>query len=107
MTDYKPLFHHGGAGTLLIAKIKEEYPDKIITTYSVLPSPKVSDTVVEPYNATLSIHQLVSSSSIPSNIYMTMNTTTFAYSGLTFYVWNGVGGSYTGGKCRGMLCLGQ
>ena len=28
-------------------------------TYSVVPSPKVSDTVVEPYNCTLSIHQLV------------------------------------------------
>lgn len=28
-------------------------------TFSVVPSPKVSDTVVEPYNATLSIHQLV------------------------------------------------
>jgi len=25
----------------------------------VVPSPKVSDTVVEPYNATLSVHQLV------------------------------------------------
>ncbi len=28
-------------------------------TFSVVPSPKVSDTVVEPYNATLSVHQLV------------------------------------------------
>merc|ERR1712200_300066 len=28
-------------------------------SYSVVPSPKVSDTVVEPYNATLSVHQLV------------------------------------------------
>merc|ERR1712038_738688 len=28
-------------------------------THSVMPSPKVSDTVVEPYNATLSVHQLV------------------------------------------------
>ncbi|CRK87280.1 CLUMA_CG001082, isoform A, partial [Clunio marinus] len=48
-----------GMGTLLISKIREEYPDRIMNTYSVLPSPKVSDTVVEPYNATLSIHQLV------------------------------------------------
>ena len=30
-----------------------------MNTYSVVPSPKVSDTVVEPYNATLSVHQLV------------------------------------------------
>ena len=30
-----------------------------LQTFSVVPSPKVSDTVVEPYNATLSVHQLV------------------------------------------------
>ncbi|KAL1426088.1 hypothetical protein MTO96_018562 [Rhipicephalus appendiculatus] len=48
-----------GMGTLLISKIREEYPDRIMATFSVVPSPKVSDTVVEPYNATLSIHQLV------------------------------------------------
>jgi len=48
-----------GMGTLAIAKIREEYPDRIMCTFSVFPSPKVSDTVVEPYNATLSIHQLV------------------------------------------------
>ena len=46
-------------GTLLISKIREEYPDRIMNAYSVVPSPKVSDTVVEPYNATLSVHQLV------------------------------------------------
>ncbi|XP_014484482.1 PREDICTED: tubulin beta chain-like [Dinoponera quadriceps] len=48
-----------GMGTLLITKIREEYPDRIMSTFSVVPSPKVSDTVVEPYNATLSVHQLV------------------------------------------------
>ncbi|ENN71504.1 hypothetical protein YQE_11797, partial [Dendroctonus ponderosae] len=48
-----------GMGTLLISKIREEYPDRIMNTYSIMPSPKVSDTVVEPYNATLSVHQLV------------------------------------------------
>merc|ERR1712232_882884 len=48
-----------GMGTLLISKIREEYPDRIMSTYSVIPSPKVSDTVVEPYNAVLSFHQLV------------------------------------------------
>jgi tubulin beta len=69
-------------GTLLISKIREEYPDRMMCTYSVVPSPKVSDTVVEvqshyypfpskpmltcnilqPYNATLSVHQLVENS---------------------------------------------
>ena len=28
-------------------------------TFPLLPPPQVSDTVVEPYNATLSVHQLV------------------------------------------------
>jgi tubulin beta len=53
-----------GMGTLLIAKLREEFPDRIIETFSVFPSPKVSDTVVEPYNATLSVHQLVENSDI-------------------------------------------
>ncbi|XP_012687436.2 tubulin beta-1 chain [Clupea harengus] len=48
-----------GMGTLIINKIREEYPDRIMNSFSVMPSPKVSDTVVEPYNATLSIHQLI------------------------------------------------
>ena len=47
-----------GMGTFLIAKICEEFPDRMMATFSVVqvPSPKVSDTVVEPYNATLSVH---------------------------------------------------
>ena len=72
-------------GTLLISKLCGEYPDRMASTYSVVPSPKVSDTVVEvgfiylfpslafsqqqgvssyvkPYNATLSVHQLVENS---------------------------------------------
>ncbi|GHJ90412.1 hypothetical protein NliqN6_6814 [Naganishia liquefaciens] len=51
-----------GMGTLLISKIREEFPDRMMCTFSVVPSTKVSDTVVEPYNATLSIHQLVENS---------------------------------------------
>ncbi|KAI0984549.1 hypothetical protein GJ496_007784 [Pomphorhynchus laevis] len=48
-----------GLGSLIMSKIKDEYPDRISLTYSVVPSPKVSDTVVEPYNTVLSVHQLV------------------------------------------------
>jgi tubulin beta len=48
-----------GLGSLLLSKIREEYPDRMLSTYSVVPSPKVSDTVVEPYNAVLTVHQLV------------------------------------------------
>ena len=51
-----------GMGTLLISKIREEFPDRMMATFSVMPSPKTSDTVVEPYNATLSVHQLVENS---------------------------------------------
>ena len=46
-------------GTLLISKIREEFSNRIMNSYSVVPSTKVSDTVVKPYNATLSVHQLV------------------------------------------------
>lgn len=48
-----------GLGTLLLSKIREEYPDRMFCTFSVIPSPRVSDTVVEPYNTALSMHQLV------------------------------------------------
>eukprot|EP01084_Bolivina_argentea_P298856 515071_1 len=51
-----------GLGTLLLLKIRDLYPDRITATFSVYPSPKVSDVVVEPYNATLSIHQLLENS---------------------------------------------
>ncbi|KAL0351759.1 UNVERIFIED_CONTAM: Tubulin beta-1 chain [Sesamum calycinum] len=37
-----------GMGTLLISKIREEYPDRMMLTFSVFPSPKVSDTVDKP-----------------------------------------------------------
>ena len=30
-----------GMGTLLISKIREEFPDRIMNTFSVVPSPKV------------------------------------------------------------------
>eukprot|EP01132_Coremiostelium_polycephalum_P000945 gene945-1197_t len=48
-----------GLGTLLIKTIREDYPDRMMCTFSVVPSPRVSNAVVEPYNATLSVHQLV------------------------------------------------
>ncbi|KAJ1330361.1 tubulin beta-1 chain [Batrachochytrium salamandrivorans] len=51
-----------GLGSLVLSKIREEYPDRMICTYSIMPSPKVSDTIVEPYNATLTLHQLVDNS---------------------------------------------
>merc|ERR1711912_67245 len=44
-----------GMGTLLISKIREEYPDRVMATFSVMPSPKVSDTVVEPSDEVMCI----------------------------------------------------
>lgn len=51
-----------GMGTLLLSKLREEYPDKMTLTFSVFPSPKVSNTVVEPYNTCLSVSQLADNS---------------------------------------------
>lgn len=48
-----------GLGSLLMSKIREEYPDRLLSSFCVLPSPRVSETVTEPYNATLSFHHLV------------------------------------------------
>ena len=42
-----------GLGSLIMTKIREEYPDRMMSAYSVLPSPKVSNVVVEPYNTML------------------------------------------------------
>lgn len=47
-----------GMGSLLLYKLREEYREKVITTFSIFPSLKLSDTVVEPYNAVLSIKAL-------------------------------------------------
>lgn len=48
-----------GMGSLLLKKLKDEYPDRIINTYSIIPSEKVSETVVEPYNAILSLNEMI------------------------------------------------
>ena len=82
-------------GTLLMAKIREEYPDRVMSSYSVVPSPKVSDVVVEPYNATLSIHQLVENSEMTYCIdnealydicFRTLKLTTPSYGDLNYLV---------------------
>ncbi|ESK95888.1 beta-tubulin 2 tubb2 [Moniliophthora roreri MCA 2997] len=53
-----------GLGSLMLSKLREEYPDRMLATFSILPSPKVSETVVEPYNAMLSTHQLLDTSDL-------------------------------------------
>ena len=34
-----------GMGTLLLSKVREEYPDRMMCTFSVVPSPKVSSSI--------------------------------------------------------------
>ncbi|KAJ1936953.1 alpha-tubulin, partial [Kickxella alabastrina] len=51
-----------GMGSLMLQKIREEYPDRMLSTFTVLPSAAASDTVVEPYNSVLSIHHLIENS---------------------------------------------
>ncbi|KIM84885.1 hypothetical protein PILCRDRAFT_96615 [Piloderma croceum F 1598] len=53
-----------GLGSLMLSKLREEFPDRMLATFSILPSPKVSETVTEPYNALLSLHQLIDSSDL-------------------------------------------
>ena len=43
-----------GFGSLLLQELKDVFPDQIISSYSVIPSPKISDIVVNPYNFILS-----------------------------------------------------
>ena len=51
-----------GFGTLVLEKLKDEYPDRINVTWSIYPTQKVSDVVVEPYNAILAISHILTDS---------------------------------------------
>eukprot|EP01084_Bolivina_argentea_P252675 424172_1 len=51
-----------GLGSRILQNMKDNYPNSKTCTFTVFPSPKVSDVVVEPYNATLSIDKLLSHS---------------------------------------------
>ena len=43
-------------GTRLISKVREEQSDRITETFTIILSPKASDTAVEPYNTMPSFH---------------------------------------------------
>ncbi|KAJ2780998.1 Tubulin beta-6 chain [Coemansia javaensis] len=51
-----------GLGSLMLQKISEEYPDRMLSTFTVMPSQKTSEAVIEPYNSVLSIHHLIENS---------------------------------------------
>ena len=48
-----------GLGSLIILKLREDYCNKIVETFTVFPSQKTSDCVVAPYNATLAIYPII------------------------------------------------
>lgn len=43
---------------MILLKLREEYPDRMLLSFSVFPSNSVG-TVVEPYNTILSLNQLI------------------------------------------------
>lgn len=48
-----------GMGSLLAQNMIDEYPDRVLKSYVVMPSSKMSNIVVEPYNVVLSINYLI------------------------------------------------
>ncbi|CAF0949819.1 unnamed protein product [Didymodactylos carnosus] len=49
----------GGLGSSLIDNVRTEYSDRIIKSYSIFPSLSMSQVVVEPYNAVLTMTHLI------------------------------------------------
>lgn len=47
-----------GFGSRILRTLRERYPKVPIMTFSIFPSPKISETVVEPYNAILALANL-------------------------------------------------
>ncbi|KAH7341170.1 Tubulin/FtsZ, GTPase domain-containing protein [Pyrenochaeta sp. MPI-SDFR-AT-0127] len=75
-----------GMGTLLISKIREEFPDCMMATFSVVPFPKVSDTVVEPYNATSPSTNLLRTPTRPFALTRTLELNNPSYCDLNYLV---------------------
>lgn len=48
-----------GLGTLALTRLREEYPDILLTNTSVYPSPNVSEVIVQPYNTMLAMDRLI------------------------------------------------
>lgn len=50
-----------GLGSLCLSTLKDWYGNRLIQAFPIFPSPKVSDTIVEPYNTILSMKSLINS----------------------------------------------
>lgn len=48
-----------GFGSKILRTVRERYPKVPIFTFSIFPSPKISETVVEPYNSVLTLSNLI------------------------------------------------
>lgn len=53
-----------GTGAKLINNLYEEYPENLLMTFSTIPSPKVSESVVEPYNTILALPQIIANTQL-------------------------------------------
>ena len=53
-----------GLGCLVLSKLREEFPDRTMLTWSVYPSAKTALNVLEPYNALLATNQLTENSEL-------------------------------------------
>lgn len=49
----------GGMGALLLETMQEEYNDKMIQDYSIIPSPNYSVNILEPINSILSLNKMI------------------------------------------------
>ena len=47
-----------GLGSLIVERLRERFPKKKIFTFSVAPSPVISDSAIEPYNSILTLQKL-------------------------------------------------
>lgn len=48
-----------GVGSLMLQNLRDEFPDQIINTFTVIPSARISDVVTEPYNAVLCLSEMI------------------------------------------------
>jgi len=101
-----------GMGSLILMKLHEEYTDKVIENVAVVPSPKVSSSACEPYNALLGLSQLASRSMISCLVdnealydicHRTMKLNTPTYGDLNNLVGNVMSGLTCGFRFPGLL----
>lgn len=53
-----------GLGSLILERLRQAYPKKKIFTFSIAPSPLISDSAIEPYNAILTLKKIKDNSDV-------------------------------------------